>query len=410
MLGRLLALALALLLAVPFGPAAAEAMHLSVPGSSAQTAEDLTEACTVTCNVRENVFRLTDGKFKQAYEGRHHQENWIEIAAPEGKRIGGIYLLWTSKTVPVSLDVWNEADQVFEPFEEINRGEYLHEFWRVDGAQRVRLRSLDASGSLPVTEITVLSEGSLPSWVQVWEPPCRDADLMVYLAHPDDEYLFFGGTIPYYAVERGLHVAVVYMTCRNDTRLHELLNGLWTAGVREYPHLMGFIDKTQTLKASTTYKQWGGEDVALDAFAAIVDELKPSVVVTHDLGGEYGHGAHMAVADTALRVIRDGERALDWQPSKLYLHMWEENQVAMDWTQPLDVFGGQSSLDIASAAFQCHESQRGFSVKMKNGKKYRFEVVAGGPLDNGAFGLAYSSVGPDEEKNDFMEHVTPKAR
>ena len=46
---------------------------------------------------------------------------------------------------------------------------------------------------------------------------------------------------------------------------------------------------------------------------------------------------------------------------------------------------------------------------MKNGKKYRFEVVAGGPLDNGLFGLAYSSVGPDETGTDFMEHVEIKS-
>ena len=37
-----------------------------------------------------------------------------------------------------------------------------------------------------------------------------------------------------------------------------------------------------------------------------------------------------------------------------------------------------------------------------------FEVVAGGPLDTGRFGLAYSSIGNDVECNDFMEHVQVK--
>ncbi len=367
------------------------------------TAEDITDLCEITASQKDKIFRLTDGKDRQPFEGKHGKENWIEITAPEGKLICGLYLQWTSTPSEVAVDIRNEDH--YDEYAVVNTNGYLHEYLSLDHASQVRLRSLDEHGTIPVVEMNILSEGALPGWVQVWQPPCEKADLLVYIAHPDDEYLFFGGTLPYYAVERKLHVAVAYMTCRNDTRYHELLNGLWTAGVREYPYLLGFIDKTATLKASTTYKQWGGEDAALDAVAELIDRIRPMVIVTQDFGGEYGHGAHMAVADIMLRLVRDGERTLTWQPHKLYLHMWEENQLQMDWTQPLESLGGRSSLDVASDAFSCHVSQLGFSVKMKNGKKYRFEVVAGGPLDNGAFGLAYSDVGQDSDKNDFMEHI-----
>ena len=116
----------------------------------------------------------------------------------------------------------------------------------------------------------------------------------------------------------------------------------------------------------------------------------------------------MAVADICLRIIRDNERVLTNKPQKLYLHLYEENPVQLNWEIPMTERDGQTSLEIAAEAFQCHESQLGLSAKMKNGKKYRFEIVAGGPLDNGKFGLAYSSVGLDETGSDFMEHIEIK--
>ncbi len=381
---------------------------LTACAAAEEAAEDLTQACTYKASSRDKLFRLTDGHDAKHYEGKDYQENWIIIKAPSGKKICGLSMIWTGNTSEVLLETRQSEKKDFVPFCTVNTGVYLHEFVRFDGVEAVRLKSTDKKGTIALNEVKVVGPGDiLPPDVQAWEPPCLDADLLVYIAHPDDEYLFFGGTIPTYAIERKFHVAVAYMTCRNDTRLHELLNGLWTAGVREYPHLMGFPDKTVTSKASSTYKQWGGEDAALDAMAELINRVKPLVVITQDVNGEYGHGAHRAVADICLRLIRDGERALTWQPHKLYVHLFEENPIHMDWTVPMEG-DGRTSLEVAAAAFKCHESQVGFSVKLKSGKKFRFEVVANGMFDNGQFGLAYTDVGPDEEKNDFFEHVTPK--
>ena len=36
----------------------------------------------------------------------------------------------------------------------------------------------------------------LDDFVQIWEPPCKDADMLVFPTHADDEVLFFGGTLP----------------------------------------------------------------------------------------------------------------------------------------------------------------------------------------------------------------------
>lgn len=371
-------------------------------------AEDIASSCTFHASSNDKLFRLTDGKLKSSYEGKAYKQNWIEITAPKNKPIYGLYMIWDDKSSEVSLEIWDPKLDAFTSYYTVNTGKYLHEYLALNGVEAVRFSSTDNEGTIPLTELSVFSEGTLPDWVQVWEPSCTDADLLVLVTHPDDELLFFGGTLPWYSIEKNLHVAVAYMTCRNATRYHEMLNGLWTCGVHEYPYLIGLVDKTATVKMSTTYKQWGGVDIALDAVANMLNQCNPSVICTQDLGGEYGHGAHMALADVCLRIICNDERILEHKPQKLYLHLYEENPIHLDWEIPMSSCSGKTSLQIAAQAFQCHESQLGLSAKMKNGKKYRFEVVAGGPLDNGRFGLAYSSVGNDVECNDFMEHVQVK--
>ena len=62
-----------------------------------------------------------------------------------------------------------------------------------------------------ISELNVFGQGTLPASVQVWEGPVKRADLMVVSAHEDDELLWFGGTIPTYAVDQGKRTVVVYM-------------------------------------------------------------------------------------------------------------------------------------------------------------------------------------------------------
>ena len=121
------------------------------------------------------------------------------------------------------------------------------------------------------------------------------------------------------------------------------------------------------------------------------------------------HGAHRIAGDICLALIRDQERALQWMPKKLYLHLWPENQIMMDWESPLSAFDGQTGLEVGLQAFHCHESQVGFGYKRPDGTTYRFTVSSHDEFDNALFGLVCSSVGPDEAKDDFMEHIAPEA-
>ena len=151
-----------------------------------------------------------------------------------------------------------------------------------------------------------------------------------------------------------------------------------------------FPDKYQlTLKGMYAQKGWSRESV-YRFVAETYRACRPDVVVTQDVNGEYGHGAHRAAADAAQAAIalaadeNDQEKMTHsepWQVKKLYLHLYEQNPVKMDWRKPLAAFGGQTAFDLASRAFECHISQQ----------RTDYHVEDFGPYDNSKFGLAYSA-------------------
>ena len=376
---------------------------LVLPASAEETARDLSSVCKIKATDSKTLFRLTDGKTEKYYEGKKNRENVIEFETPSGEQAAGLYILWKMNSSPVALDIWDSHAGAFVENRFLNDGTYLHEYVRLDPCSRFRLRSTDKAGTISLSEITVLSPGIPPDWVQAWEPCCTKADLLIFVAHPDDEFIFLGGTIPWYAIQEKKHVCVAYMTLASATRYHELLNGLWTAGVREYPYLLRFKDWRYS-SVKSVYQHWGETD-ALDAVRRLINDAKPEVIVTQDVNGEYGHNQHKAVCDLMLRIVRDGEVELEWHPKKLYVHLYEENKIEMDWNRPMDALDGTTALAQAETALRCHRSQYGQSIKTRSGKVFKFVVYDHGMYDNSQFGLAWSSVGPDLTGLDFLENI-----
>ena len=272
-----------------------------------------------------------------------------------------------------------------------------------------------------VSEVRIFGEGELPADVQVWEPPCDKADLMLCTTHSDDEHLFFLGLIPTMAA-RGYHVQVVYFVHHNGepARLHEQLNGLWTAGARHYPVLGRFPDQYST-SAQWAKNNFANAGVSYDALVAYQVEMlrrfRPDVVVGHDVNGEYGHGQHRLNAETLQKALtRSADAAAypasaqqygTWDVPKAYLHLWAQNPIIMNYDTPLDAFGGRTAYQVSMSAYGCHKSQQyTWFTTWARGANRQFtkasQITSYSPC---RFGLFRSTVGADTGVNDMFEHL-----
>lgn len=348
---------------------------------------------------------MTDKKYTSYWESNKIKTPWIAITAPEGKPIAGLYVCFGNMPESWEIQTSDDGKDWFTAVPGDTR--FLHAYVALpQPAQHVRLAvTSEKKTALRINDLFVLSEGDLPDWVQVWQPTEEKADILFLSTHPDDELIFFGGAIPTYAVEQQRKVVVAYFTRSNTTRSSELLNGLWHMGVRTYPVIGNFKDSyAKNLKAA--YKSAGGKGKVNEWIVGLYRQYKPEVVVTQDSNGEYGHKQHMMIADAAQNCIalaaNEDEFTAStiaygtWQVKKLYLHLYPENQITFDWTIPLKSMNGATGIELAEEAYTLHKTQAssGMSVT-ETGTKY----------DNRVFGLAFTSVGEDVRKDDFLENI-----
>ena len=381
-------------------------LALSLSVAFAAEANDITEDCKFkVCSSGRKYTLMTDKKYTSYWESNKIKTPWIAITAPEGKPIAGLYVCFGNMPESWEIQTSDDGKDWFTAVPGDTR--VLHAYVALpQPAQHVRLAvTSEKKTALRINDLFVLSEGDLPDWVQVWQPTEEKADILFLSTHPDDELIFFGGAIPTYAVEQQRKVVVAYFTRSNTTRSSELLNGLWHMGVRTYPVIGTFKDSyAKNLKAA--YKSAGGKGKVNEWIVGLYRQYKPEVVVTQDTNGEYGHKQHMMIADAAQNCIalaaNEDEFTAStiaygtWQVKKLYLHLYPENQITFDWTVPLKSMNGATGIELAEEAYTLHKTQAssGMSVT-ETGTKY----------DNRVFGLAFTTVGEDVRKDDFLENI-----
>lgn len=381
-------------------------LALSLSVAFAAEANDITEDCKFkVCSSGRKYTLMTDKKYTSYWESNKIKTPWIAITAPEGKPIAGLYVCFGNMPESWEIQTSDDGKNWFTAVPGDTR--FLHAYVALpQPAQHVRLAvTSEKKTALRINDLFVLSEGDLPDWVQVWQPTEEKADILFLSTHPDDELIFFGGAIPTYAVEQQRKVVVAYFTRSNTTRSSELLNGLWHMGVRTYPVIGTFKDSyAKNLKAA--YKSAGGKGKVNEWIVGLYRQYKPEVVVTQDTNGEYGHKQHMMIADAAQNCIalaaNEDEFTAStiaygtWQVKKLYLHLYPENQITFDWTVPLKSMNGATGIELAEEAYTLHKTQAssGMSVT-ETGTKY----------DNRVFGLAFTTVGEDVRKDDFLENI-----
>ena len=310
-----------------------------------------------------------------------------------------VYMVWDQ--IPGSYTLHWDGGSL-----ECGQNGFLHEYIRLPEAVRRVEVSFAAETSRMLCDALLFTEGSAPEGIHDWLPPCREADVLVFPTHSDDDVLFFGALIADCILGRELTVQTAFMVDHQGypERGHERLNGLWEMGVRHYP-ILGSAPDTGShdfyegmyYYKSSNIEQWQVEQIR---------RFKPLVVVGHDLDGEYGNAGHKVNAyfltsamDAAADPESHPESAAEygvWDAPKLYLHLYRENEMTLEVNVPLEGDPlGRTAFEVAKEAILCHASQLRW-VRVQQGESRAYDCRF--------FGLYRSLVGSDTAA-DIMENI-----
>jgi LmbE family N-acetylglucosaminyl deacetylase len=271
----------------------------------------------------------------------------------------------------------------------------------------------------------------------VFEPYPAKADMLIVVAHPDDESTF-GGLIPYYAVCRNKKVVFVCLTSGewgnglphhssvsetpdysyNDAdvprfekipadalypcyyREQELARALMIMGVKTKPVMPRFKDMSGVQpwgSPDPAFDLWGGRDKVVGFVASQIQRFKPELVVSMAANGFNGNPLHAAASRAAVLASKPSATAAAdaWQPRKVYLQVAEDEQYdrVHQHSWDLDCRGSAGKARVLAARGNVqHESQ---------GMKEQCEASTD-------FVLVRSSVGPDTIGADnLFENINP---
>lgn len=293
--------------------------------------------------------KLTDGNHLTAAECG-------EIKLSADGEISSLYIIFHSKAQEFKVKSGEKTKTV--------KTDFLHTLTDVSELKSNEL-TVDFGGA-KISDIYAFAAGSLPDFVQKWEKPLERADILLNSSHSDDDQLFFAGLLPYYA-SRGCDIQVVYYTDhKNETRRrHELLNGLWTVGIKYYPVISNFPDYySETIEGAlkTIATEGYTENDALGFQVEMLRRFKPQVAVSHDFNGEYGHGMHKLNAAMMKRAVEiSGDKSFFsetaekygvYTPKKLYVHLYGENKIVMDYDTPSEFSAVKHPLKCQSSALR----------------------------------------------------------
>ena len=324
----------------------------------------------------------------------------IELYSP--KSIKGAYIIYSvnAKTGNISYSgTWQM----------IGENGFLHEYIELDGI--TKKFDLTYKDDVTIKEIFVFNTDA-PEWVEKWQKSYDDADVLLFSAHSDDEHLFFAGLIPK-MIDDGKKIQVAYFTIHDEKpyRFDESLNGLWAAGVRNYP-VYGIVhDKyAWTLNEAISNLKKTGLSIedAIKYEVDLIRRFKPEIVVSHDEKGEYGHGQHMLttyILEQSVKYLNDSRYNSDYEPFepyKIYIHLYEENPIVMDYDIPLSYYGGKTAFQVSMNAFSKHVTQQHIDAAKWQYLNNAKEIKQYSPL---YYGLYYSRVGYENEDNNMFYNV-----
>lgn len=299
--------------------------------------------------------------------------------------VSQLYFVW--ETAPGNWTLTAIDDSGKETVYECGEYGFLREYVKLDSPVAKYRFTFSRVGPFGLKgSVYAFDNGEPPSWVEQWLPPCEKADMLVFSARQGDEYLYFGGALPYYA-GKGKNIQVVYALngeSGEEINLHGLLTGLYGVGVRNYPVIEYVEDEN------------GGDNVFTDFCAEQIRRFKPEVVLGQYEGGNEGVAAAVDISGKAEEYPESAEEYGVWDVPKTYLHEFYGNEIIMDWHASPEISGGKTAAEAALDAYltlfpsDASTNARGFVALHGNNR----------------FGLYRSAVGPDLTGGDFFENTS----
>ena len=205
--------------------------------------------------------------------------------------------------------------------------------------------------------------------------PSRDLSHLTVLAafaHPDDEGFGSGGTLAM-LVSRGARVALVCATNGDvgeisdpslatpenlyQVRQEELRRAMQVTGVPD----VRFLNYRDSGMAGTEDNHHpkslhqAPPDQVVGRLVAVIHEIRPNIVITHDPFGGYGHPDHQAVCRHATGAVSLAGNAAAfpaqaWSPGLLYYVCFPRSNFRRMWQEMLDqgITPPFASLDVDS--------------------------------------------------------------
>lgn len=352
---------------------------------------------TGLCTGIPNVLR--DEKVSSAWRPTASAPS-LTVSVPEEAHAELMTLEWKRPSSAFTVEQFNDAGEVLSSLRK--EGGTYSDYVELSPDTR-RITVTPEKLTCDLSTLRIYADPYSSHAVQCWDPIPDKIDILFIAAHQDDELLFFGGAIPYYAFRDDVKVAVLYMATCSRIRVREALDGLWTAGLKVHPIFLGLEDiKIYNLQEALAKWNEYNPDASL---VEVIRKYRPEVVVCQDFDGEYGHGQHKAAAALTAEAVERAAKETEetesaarwgtWQVKKLYVHLYQKEQIHMDWNTPLVEGGVVTPLFLCKEAYDKHRSQQAYFSVHRQGVTY----------DNTLFGLYSTTVGPDLEKNDLMENI-----
>lgn len=382
---------------------------LALP-AAAMADNNINALCTIELHVTEPkpvMNNLIDNTYSTTVP--FIEEDWLSVKWTDKAEVGAIYWEWLTIPGRALVECLSEEGEVISEREYENVIRFITVF-PPEGVREVRMTVLEGEGKMAELFVYTPKQAAQQQKAVVWEEPLEKADIMLVEAHGYDDVLVFGAVLPTYT-DRGYAVTVADMGCDTIGRQRESSGGSYLAGLRNFKTFFEFKDHLKVDYELYT-KTWLEEDPR-DPEALLVAEIRrvrPEVVITYDLTrGSIGHGANRLTAEITVKAVADAanpdlfpESAQEygaWQVKKLYIHMYDQNQIFIDVDTPLDSFGGKTARKIAMEGMW----------KWKNGlEEKKIENIRSGKYHPSDYGLYFSAVGEDVAKNDFLENIPPE--